>query len=293
MAGYAFTRLRSPARTVARRDGRVVATLTDGARTAVLAGPRRVFAEPRTTSARVVSTSWVRYLPRPWQAGGERSPWFASWLPQALGNRSPDVLASSLQYVSGSPSRRNGSGTRYAGDASFGQKNSDGTTGARDEGGDFYDYLGVRWTFPGGLRRAPDKGRYNTVDCSGYLRLVIGYRSGYPLSGDESTRYGLPRRAINMARQGPGVTVVANRGGRPRGFGALAPGDLVLFNNDPKDGPQVDHVGIYLGVDTEGHHRFVSSRKVADGPTMGDVGGASRLDGPGYYPDAFRQVRRI
>src|SRR4051812_4305666 len=50
-----YERIATPARTVARdRHGTVVATFTDGARTAVLTGPGRTFAEPGTTDAKVV-----------------------------------------------------------------------------------------------------------------------------------------------------------------------------------------------------------------------------------------------
>jgi hypothetical protein len=46
--GLHFDRLGGPARTVVRDgSGAMVATLTDGARTAVLTGPGRTFTEPR------------------------------------------------------------------------------------------------------------------------------------------------------------------------------------------------------------------------------------------------------
>ena len=52
-------------------------------------------------------------------------------------------------------------------------------------------------------------------------------------------------------------------------------------------------VGIYLGLDSAGHPRFISSRKVANGPTMGDRGGASLLTGDGLYASAFREAKRL
>jgi cell wall-associated NlpC family hydrolase len=55
-------------------------------------------------------------------------------------------------------------------------------------------------------------------------------------------------------------------------FSRIGIGDLVFFDADSKDGSQIDHVGMYLGRDSEDHHRFISSRKRADGPTMGDLG---------------------
>lgn len=50
---------------------------------------------------------------------------------------------------------------------------------------------------------------------------------------------------------------------------------------------------MYLGLDTLGQHRFVSSRKSIDGPTMGDYRGRSTLNGIGLYAMAFRAVRRL
>ena len=73
----------------------------------------------------------------------------------------------------------------------------------------------------------------------------------------------------------------------------LRPGDLVFFDASIDDGTQLDHVGLYLGIDTSGHPRFVSSRKSVDGPTMGDAGGNSTLDGTMLYARTFRAARRL
>ena len=61
----------------------------------------------------------------------------------------------------------------------------------------------------------------------------------------------------------------------------------------PTTGPRIDHVGMYLGQDGARHHRFISSRKGADGPTLGDYKGKSILDGTGLFAKAFRAVRRL
>ena len=61
----------------------------------------------------------------------------------------------------------------------------------------------------------------------------------------------------------------------------------------PMTEEDLDHVGMYLGRDTNGHYGFISSRKTADGPTMGDRGGKSILDGTGLYARTFRAVRRV
>jgi cell wall-associated NlpC family hydrolase len=123
------------------------------------------------------------------------------------------------------------------------------------------------------------------MDCSGYVRMVYGYRSGMALCrAPRDDRAAIPRHAHEMASHAPGVKI-------PRDD--AAPGDLVFFDADAGDGPQIDHVGIYMGRDTKGHRRFLSSRKRADGPTMGDTGGKSILDGDGLYAGAFCKVRRL
>jgi hypothetical protein len=50
---------------------------------------------------------------------------------------------------------------------------------------------------------------------------------------------------------------------------------------------------MYLGRDSREHYRFISSRKRANGPTMGDLGGKSILDGTNLYARTFRAVRRV
>ncbi|MDQ3148460.1 MAG: hypothetical protein M3Q38_00845 [Chloroflexota bacterium] len=59
-----------------------------------------------------------------------------------------------------------------------------------------------------------------------------------------------------------------------------------------RDGRAIDHDGIYVGLDGVRDARFVSSRRTADGPTIGDAGGASVLVGSGYRAEAFRAIRR-
>lgn len=86
---------------------------------------------------------------------------------------------------------------------------------------------------------------------------------------------------------------IANRGAQVVELDALDAGDLVFFDASADDATAIDHVGLYLGADADGHHRFVSSRKTADGPTFGDLGGASILDGSGLYARSFRAARRL
>src|SRR5215216_4612419 len=136
----------------------------------------------------------------------------------------------------------------------------------------------------------PEPAQAKSLDCSGYMRMVWGYRGGLPLTLAPDGR-GIPRRTFEILDAAPGVVVIADTGVREMKFSRLAPGDLVFFDADPEDGPRIDHVGMYLGIDTAGRRRFISSRKTHNGPTFGDTGGASRLDGRGLYARTFRAAR--
>ena len=62
----------------------------------------------------------------------------------------------------------------------------------------------------------------------------------------------------------------------------------------PVQNAHIEHSGIFLGVDSKGHYRFISSRSQANGPTFGDAGGTSILDGrDAYWAVRFRTARRI
>jgi cell wall-associated NlpC family hydrolase len=291
---YSAVELDGPARTQIRRraDQAVVATMTVGARTAVLAGPTRKFQEPSTTSAVIDSTSWVRVLPQAWQQGDETKSWFTKWLRDQLGATSkPDVLAAAMQYLPGEPDRRDGKGIRYAGDAGFGYVHS------RDErdGADFYDYLEIPWNFSDAGVKRPAKRWRGELDCSGYVRLVYGYRFGLPLLYESATTTvdGLPRTAASMAAHARSVVIAAgsNPSRPPADVSAVQPGDLVFFalHDDPA---LITHSGIYVGADTDGRMRFVSSRGTVDGPTFGDVRGDGVIDS-GYFHDRLRRVIRL
>jgi hypothetical protein len=91
----------------------------------------------------------------------------------------------------------------------------------------------------------------------------------------------------------PGLVIVPNKKVQVKDFSRIGIGDLVFFDADEGDGTQIDHVGMYLGLDTGNHHRFISSRKGANGPTLGDFRGKSILDGTGLYARTFRAVRRL
>jgi cell wall-associated NlpC family hydrolase len=251
----------------------------------------RTFAEPQFPGTPVTTRVWVRLLPEEWRADAENEPWVRPWLQQNLGSTEPDVLAIAAEYLDGAPDERDAAGVRIRGDASFGPPSPPGA--APIENNDFLDYLGVGWKFADGEERAPDPGRYGSVDCSGFVRLVFGYRSGYPLIAKNAAGPGLPRRAFAMAEFGPGTVLVSDTGEPPKDFGVLQPGDLLFFDLDQAPDRRIDHVAIYLGPDDSGHPRFVSSRGRANGPTLGDLGGTSLLDDGGHYSRAFRSAKRL
>ena len=280
---YTATILTQPTRTVLRNASGVwVATFTNGSRSVALAGPGRKFSEPSTTSATVTTNVWVRLAPTPF--AGVVDP---AWLVAALADTTPDVLAVAMQYVYGAPAITS-AGVTVAGDASYGPL----VNGARVAGSDFNDYLGLAWRYSDGFLDAAETAQIRSLDCSGYVRMVFGFRLGMPLARTVGVSGALPRRAFEMAGSAPG-TVLVSSPTRPALPTALQAGDLVFFDASTTDGTQIDHTGIYLGSDSSGRARFISSRQTADGPTLGDVGGASILTGTGYWATAFRAVRRL
>ncbi|HEX8865527.1 MAG TPA: NlpC/P60 family protein [Lentzea sp.] len=247
---YRFERLNAPPRTVVRDEhGAVVATFTDGARTAAITGPSRTFAEPARTPAVVTTPVWARLIPQPWRPDAEREEWFRPWLDAAVVDRGDDVLAIATQYLDEAQEARDEKSVRYRGNASFGPA-------------DFHDYLGVSWSFPDGGTENPAQERYGSLDAAGFIRLVFGYRLGYPLRDSAGRGTGLPRTPAAMATFDTGVQINGTRL-------ALQPGDLLFFDTGRG---VVDHVGLFVGLDRTGKPRFVSSRRQAEGPTLGDEG---------------------
>ncbi|WP_046509322.1 C40 family peptidase [Streptomyces odonnellii] len=296
-----WERLKNPDRSVLRGgDGDILASFTDGARTATLTGPSRTFDEPTNTSARVVTENWVRLMPEAWTKGAEKEQWFKDWFKEYYGSEEDDLFAFAFQYVEGAPVKKDDEGVPYAGDASFGPLNPEGSEGndLRLEESDFYDYLGIPYTFRDGTVKEPQTARYRSIDCSGFIRTVFGYRGRYPLMASDDTGDGLPRTANGMARSKAGVDIIKLSGPepryeRPKSISVLQPGDLVFFKLDARTKSRLDHTGMYLGTDTDGHQIFISSREEANGPTIGDKGGTSRLDGNGYYAATLRSAKRL
>lgn len=249
---YRYERLNAPARTVVRDEhGAIVASFTDGARTAAITGPARTFAEPARTPAVVTTQVWPRLIPQPWRPDAEREEWFRPWLDAAVADRTDDVLAIAAQYLDDAPAAQDAKSVRYRGNATFGAA-------------DFYDYLGVDWSFPDGGTEKHAQDRYGALDAAGFVRLVFGYRLGYPLRDGAGRGAGLPRTPAAMAAFDAGVPIETTSSRL-----ALQPGDLLLFDTG-RGG--VDHVGLFVGLDQGGRPRFVSSRRQAEGPTLGDEG---------------------
>src|SRR5204862_3726234 len=123
---------------------------------------------------------------------------------------------------------------------------------------------------------APEGVDAGNLDCSGYVRMVYGYRGGVPMS--ISPRSGtLPRTSANQYASGTGVLTIPRNGNvavAARDYAKLQPGDLVFFDADNADGT-IDHVGIFLGVDTNGNYRMINSRNSMHGPTMRDGAGSA------------------
>ena len=292
LSGYVVRRRTDPARTeISTPQGRLVALMTDGSRTAHLQGPKRTFAEPRFTQAKIITTEWVRLAPKEWSAAAAEEQWFATWLTKAVTDRSPDILAIAMQYTYGSTPKRDDKGRQYSGDASFGPLSNIDPDG-RAENSDFYDYLGVSWEFPDGVKVKSSPTHALSLDCSGFVRMVYGYRSGFPLRGSNTKGPGLPRQSFAIGQFGPGAQLMPNTGKRAANIDRLLPGDIVLFNAGPVQNTHIEHSGIYMGVDDRGHRRFISSRTQANGPTMGDLGGESILDGSGHWAVRLRTARR-
>ncbi len=237
----------------------------------------------------VTHNVWIRLLDQPFAGTVDEV-----WLRARLADTTPDILATAMQYVNGAPPVLDPlqSNLQIAGKAQYGPLLPDGS---RQEGADFNDYLGVPWQY-GASTDNPEAGQFKCLDCSGFVRMVYGYQHGLPLTLTTFDGLAIPRVSSNIANNGPGVVVAANTG-TPPSMTAVQPGDIVCFdadtsNPDEEEG-QIDHNGIYMGLDNLGKRRFASSRKTISGPTISDLGGPSLLDGTGLYARSLRLVRRF
>ncbi len=269
-----------PGTVVEDTDGNWIATFTDDASTVLIAGPERSFDEPTATNA-VTTEAWVRLLPAPFDGHVD-----ATWLEVARADAEPDVLEVAMQYLDGAPQIRDDDGTLIAGEASYGPLRPDGT---RAVGSDWHDYRGVDADYGHLIDRA-DPEEYGALDCSGYTRTIYGARLEVPMSLRPDGGSSLPRRSFEQAAEAPGVVPISDG---ELDVGRLQAGDLIFFDLGEARA-RIDHVGIYLGEDAGGDHRFLHSRPTADGPTMGgDHHGPSILNGAGVYAEGFVSTRRL
>jgi cell wall-associated NlpC family hydrolase len=293
--------LADPDRIVVTDNAEWVATFTPGCYTVTLAGPARTFSETfridgSNRTVKVTHSTWVRAAPGPVDEHIDER-----WLLCALAANhagTPDALAIAMQYIKNAPPILLGD-LQIAGDASYGPLLRDGT---RDEGSDFNDYLGLRWLYPADPPDRPEASQHRCLDCSGYMRMVWGYRhqlpdTGYPdtipLSRRPQSSTTLPRRSFELYEGATGIILIEDGGTQATDLDILDAGDLVFFDVERDDGARLDHVGMYMGTDVTGARRFISSRETANGPTLADAGGRSILNGTGTYARRFRAARRL
>ncbi|MEU4502669.1 hypothetical protein [Streptomyces sp. NPDC024089] len=242
----------------------------------------------------VTHDAWIRVLDEPFD--GTWTPALADRIRAWAVDSTPDVLAYAMAYVNGAPTVLDSAlgGVPVMGQAGYGPFDTDGS-GTLREGSDFHEYMGLPWTFVNGeTAAAPGPEWLRTLDCSGFVRMVYGYHMGIPMvrNGGFDGRV-LPRRTRDIGPSGPGV-IVAQAANIAPPLTAMQIGDVPLFDAtaDATAG-ELDHNGIYLGIDSNGRPRFINSRKTPDGPTFGDLGGSSALDGTGLYATSLRLIRRF
>ncbi|MES2973493.1 MAG: NlpC/P60 family protein [Pseudomonadota bacterium] len=297
---YQFQRFNNPPRTVVNSDaGNWRATYTDGAITVRHWGPNRTFSEPIQSgitggTQTVTHNSYIRVMATPWPSGGIPT---AAQVDALLASTGPDVLAVAMEYIYGAPVVKVPDASAYTGQRWV----SGGTSYGPDVGGDFNDHLGISWNYGasyGGSDNNEDD-EYGRLDCSGFVRMVFGYRMGVPLAKGGYDRPGvaIPRLSAKQAgSEGMGVWIIPNTGVKPTNFGNLTYGDLVFFDSDDSDPGVIDHVGIYLGVDNQGNDRVINSRNSLQGPTFKDPASGSNpsiLQGNGWMGGGFRAARRL
>ena len=240
----------------------------------------------------VTHNTWVRVLATPFS--GMWTDALADQIRAWAVDTTPDALAYALMYVTGAPAVTSPAlaGKQIAGETLYGPNDTDGT---RIEGADFHDYIGVNWTFPNGETQNASAAELRSLDCSGFVRMIYGYQMGLPMVRTANIDgINLPRMTKDIGPAGPGIVVAQATGTAPP-LTNIQIGDVPHFDADTSDAVagQLDHNGIYLGIDTTGSPRFINSRKTPNGPTFGDLGGASRLDGAGTYATSLRLIRRF
>lgn len=240
----------------------------------------------------VTHSTWVRVLSSPFD--GVWTPQLANQIQAWAVDSAPDVLAYAMTFITGAPAVTSPAltGAQIEGQSSYGPLDS---AGVPIEGADFHDYMGRDWTFPNGETQTAGAGEQGCLDCSGFVRMIYGFHMGIPMvrtANIDGTV--LPRSTKDIGPSGPGIIVAQATGVAPPITG-IQIGDVPHFDADTSDpvAGQLDHNGIYVGVDSSGHPRFINSRKTPNGPTLADLGGASTLDGAGTYALSLRLIRRF
>jgi cell wall-associated NlpC family hydrolase len=266
-----------------------LATYTLNSRTVTMAGEQRTFSENNIT---ITHSTWVRAMTLPF-SGTVDTTWLSAGLANNKNNGgTADVLSIASEYLQD------------------GDKNAKYGPTATTEGSDFNDYLQINWTYTphwsvtqnkqvSSWTDGYDTARVNCLDCSGFIRMVWGYRSGVPMCYNPNPNYpnsSMPRRAFEISANGPGTAVALPATN-------FRIGDLVFFDADSSTTEEIgriDHVGMYIGNDQNGNLRFIHSRKSENrGPTFSlDTYGKSILnnDGTGqylYYVNALKGGRRL
>lgn len=281
---YTYQQYSNPTRTNVYEDGQWVATFTDDSYTVIYRRSfDRTFIQDGDT---IVTDIRVRIYTEPYD--GQIGTAERAWLDDARTSTEPDIIRDAVQYISGASNIYDGS-LRIAGDAAYG----DGI------GSDFNDFLGISW-FYGSTEDHPESSQYGEMDCSGFVRMLFGYR-GTPLtipltlSGTSGTA--IPRTSYNQYLHGTGVVLIQNTESQidDNELSVLQPGDILFFDSSSRQTPgNINHVGIYMGEDTNGHKRFISSLPSSDGPAYGRSSGSDFiLDGTGFWSDSFRAARRF
>ena len=277
-----------------------VATFTTDSRTVTMSGDYRSFTENNLS---VEHNTWVRLLSAPF-TGTVDTGWVGARLAENVTNpNTPDILAISMEYTNDGNL-----------DAKYGP---DGTL---DEGSDWSDYLGVdhqyvnHWSWSlqkyTNWTHVADADRLGALDCSGFIRMVFGYRGGITMmyNPDPNNPTSLfPRRSYQMWDSCIGKKVMTGyQFGANNASTLLANvriGDLVFFNADTSTTTEkwrIDHVGMYLGEDEHGDMRFIHSRRTDNrGPSFNHDGtGKSILNDDGtnnwlYYAKSLVGARRL
>lgn len=280
---YLLERHYGPDRTLVRDGaGTLLATYTRSSYTVALQGAARIYKEGGRT---IVINDWVRVLPGPFNGTVD-----TLLLAQMLVDTSPDIIELSMQYIAGAPAILDGTGRQIGGESGYG----DGI------GADFNDYLGINWTYPSGSSRTASTKFFRKLDCSGYVRMVFGYRgTPYKVPLSLTVKYTtIPRTSYNQYLYGTGTILIENTLKQPpaAALAVLQPGDLLFWDSSSsRDTPGgINHVGIYLGKDTAGRMRFISSLPSSDGPIFGKSSGNDFIiDGTGFWARALRGARRL